>query len=96
MQSIRILVICGTSGTYCTIATPSSASPFDPSEGAKCLTLPPRSPNLNAYAERWVRSAKEECLRKLILFGEEFLGIARDPLCRIDQITIISKFSLAE
>ncbi len=38
--------------------------------GTKCLTLPPRSPNLNAYSERWVRSAKEECLRKLILFGE--------------------------
>src|SRR5450755_1644026 len=29
-----------------------------------------RSPNLNAFAERWVRSAKEECLSKLILFGE--------------------------
>jgi len=29
------------------------------------LTLPARSPNLNAYAERWVRSVKEECL-----FGE--------------------------
>jgi hypothetical protein len=26
--------------------------------------------NLNAFAERWVRSAKEECLSKLILFGE--------------------------
>ena len=34
------------------------------------LMLPPRSPNLNAYAERWVRSVKEECLAKLILFGE--------------------------
>jgi putative transposase len=32
--------------------------------------LPARSPNLNAYAERWVRSVKEECLSKLILFGE--------------------------
>jgi len=32
--------------------------------------LPPRSPNLNAYAERWVRSLKEECLSRLILFGE--------------------------
>jgi transposase InsO family protein len=40
------------------------------SAGTKCLTLPPRSPNSNAYSERWVRSAKEECLRKLILFGE--------------------------
>src|ERR1039457_2193301 len=36
----------------------------------KTLALPPRSPNLNAYAERLVRSVKEECLAKLILFGE--------------------------
>jgi hypothetical protein len=28
--------------------------------GMKCLRLPPRSPNLNAFAERWVRSVKEE------------------------------------
>jgi hypothetical protein len=39
-------------------------------ETVKCLTLPPRSPNLNAFAERWVRSIKDECLSKLILFGE--------------------------
>jgi hypothetical protein len=26
--------------------------------GLKCLRLPPRSPNLNAFAERWVRSVK--------------------------------------
>ncbi|WP_373868003.1 integrase core domain-containing protein [Reyranella soli] len=37
------------------------------------LALPPRSPNLNAYAERWVRSVKEECLSKLILLGERSL-----------------------
>src|ERR1035438_6663974 len=30
--------------------------------GVKCLRLPARSPNLNAFAERWVRSVKEECL----------------------------------
>ena len=36
-------------------------------------SLPPRSPNLNAYAERWVRSVKEECLSRLILFGEASL-----------------------
>ncbi len=34
------------------------------------IKLPPRSPNLNAHAERWVRSVKEETLSKLILFGE--------------------------
>jgi transposase InsO family protein len=37
------------------------------------LLLPARSPNLNAYAERWVRSVKEECLSKVILFGEHSL-----------------------
>ena len=41
--------------------------------GIKPLQLPARSPNLNAYAERWVRSAKEECPSKLILFGEASL-----------------------
>ncbi|MFZ2145484.1 MAG: helix-turn-helix domain-containing protein [Xanthobacteraceae bacterium] len=34
------------------------------------LVLPARSPNLNAYSERWVRSVKEECLSKVVLFGE--------------------------
>jgi putative transposase len=37
------------------------------------LALPARSPNLNAYAERWVRSVKEECLSKVILLGERSL-----------------------
>ena len=42
------------------------------------LKLPARSPNLNAYAERWVKSVKDECLSKLILFGEKSL---RRALC---------------
>ena len=41
--------------------------------GVTRVPLPPRSPNLNAYAERWVRSVKEECLARLILFGEASL-----------------------
>ena len=43
------------------------------SEGIQSLKIPPRSPNLNAYAERWVRSVKQECLSRLILFGERSL-----------------------
>ena len=38
--------------------------------GVKPIMLPAKSPNLNAYAERWVRSVKQECLSKLVLFGE--------------------------
>jgi transposase InsO family protein len=41
--------------------------------GVERVLLPPRSPNLNAYAERWVRSVKEECLAQVILFGEKAL-----------------------
>src|SRR2546428_244377 len=41
--------------------------------GVTRVPLPPRSPNLNAYAERWVRSVKEECLSRLIFFGEASL-----------------------
>jgi transposase InsO family protein len=39
------------------------------SAGVKCVKLPPQSPNLNAYAEHFVRSIKESCLDRLILFG---------------------------
>ena len=41
--------------------------------GIQRVPLPPRSPNLNAYAERWVRSVKSEVLSKLVLFGERTL-----------------------
>ena len=40
------------------------------SVGVKSVKLPPRSPNLNAHAERFVRSIKESCLDRLIWFGE--------------------------
>jgi hypothetical protein len=38
--------------------------------------LPAKSPNLNVFAERWVRSVKQECLFESILFGES-------PLLRV-------------
>ena len=38
--------------------------------GMETIILPDRSPNLNAFAERWVQSVKQESLAKLILFGE--------------------------
>jgi putative transposase len=42
-------------------------------EGIHVIRLPPRSPNLNAYAERFVRSIKSECLSKLIPIGAPML-----------------------
>jgi putative transposase len=55
-------------GTYC----PAFQQILD-AAGVKRVPLPPRSPNLNAYAERWVRSVKEEALSRMILFGEASL-----------------------
>jgi transposase InsO family protein len=41
--------------------------------GVEPVRLPPRSPNLNAFAERFVRSAKDECINRMIFFGEKSL-----------------------
>ena len=41
--------------------------------GVESVRLPARSPNLNAYAERFVRTIKESCLERMILFGEPSL-----------------------
>ena len=41
--------------------------------GVEPVKLPPRSPNLNSHAERFVRSIKEECLSHLILSSEDQL-----------------------
>jgi transposase InsO family protein len=41
--------------------------------GVKVVRLPARSPNLNSFAERWVRSMKSECLSRVIPLGERHL-----------------------
>jgi transposase InsO family protein len=42
-------------------------------EGAQVIRLPPPSPKLNAYAERWVRSLRDECLSNVIPIGQGML-----------------------
>ena len=48
------------------------------SASVKTIKLPPRSPNLNPHAERFVRSIKSECLDKMIFLGERSLRRAID------------------
>lgn len=38
--------------------------------GIRVVLTPVRAPNANAYAERFVRSIKEECLDRMIPLGE--------------------------
>ena len=42
-------------------------------EGVRTVRTPFRSPNCNAYAERFVRTIKEECLNRVIPLGEHHL-----------------------
>jgi transposase InsO family protein len=44
--------------------------------GVKPLVLAAWSPNLNAFAERFVESAKSECLERMVLLGEQHLRAA--------------------
>jgi transposase InsO family protein len=46
------------------------------SVGVRAVKLPSQSPNLNASAERFVRSIKESCLERLVLFAENSLRTA--------------------
>ena len=43
------------------------------SEGIKIIRTPFRAPNANAYAERWVRTLREECLDRLIGLNQSHL-----------------------
>ena len=42
-------------------------------EGVECVKIPPRSPNCNPHAERFVKSIKYECLNRFVFFGGRHL-----------------------
>jgi transposase InsO family protein len=48
------------------------------SAGIETVRLPPRSPNLNPHAERFVLSIKSECLDRMMIFSEAQLRRAVD------------------
>lgn len=41
--------------------------------GVKCVRIPAQSPNCNPYAERFVRTIRQECLQHFVIFGEAHL-----------------------
>jgi len=44
--------------------------------GVQIVPISYQAPNMNAFSERWVRSIKDECLGRMILFGERHLRLA--------------------
>jgi putative transposase len=43
------------------------------SEGMKVIRTPVRAPNANAYAERWVRTVRSDCLDRILVIGRRHL-----------------------
>ena len=43
------------------------------SERIRLIPTPFQAPNANAFAERWVRTVREECLDRLLIFNENHL-----------------------
>ena len=41
--------------------------------GVEAVLTPPQAPDCNAFAERFIRTIKEECLSRMIVFGESSL-----------------------
>ena len=55
------------------------------SAGGDALKPPPRSPNLNAFAERFVKSIKTECTERRVLFGEKSLRLVVNEYIKHDH-----------
>lgn len=49
--------------------------------GVKTVKTPPKSPNMNVYAERFVRTIKDECTNKMLFFGEAHLRYCVEQFC---------------
>ena len=48
------------------------------SGGIEVVKIPPRSPTANAYAERWVRTARSECTDRMLITGPRHLRAILD------------------
>jgi transposase InsO family protein len=67
---------CVDSGSWCGTATPRFTAAFDAvftAAGVEIVKIPPRVPQANAYAERWVRTVRTECLDWTLIWSQRHL-----------------------
>jgi putative transposase len=55
------------------------------SDGAQIITTPVQAPNANAFAERWVRTVRQECLDWMLIWGRRHLERVLDEYVRHDN-----------
>ena len=56
------------------------------SEGMRVIKTPVRSPRANAFAERWVRTVRTECLDRFIILGDSHLErVLREYVCHYNR-----------
>ncbi|MFI5898439.1 transposase [Actinoplanes sp. NPDC051513] len=51
-------------------------------EGIAIMRTPPRAPRANAYAERWVRTVRRECLDRILTYNPRHLLATLDEYVR--------------
>jgi putative transposase len=56
------------------------------SEGIQVLRTPPEAPRANAYAERWVRTVRRECLDRILIYNtRHLLGVMNEYLTHYNE-----------
>jgi len=59
--------------------------------GTKVIRLPVRSPDLNGYTERWIRSLRQECLDRIIILNKaHLLWVLRSTTTNAGPISLCS------
>src|SRR2546429_2083510 len=55
-------------------------------EGVEVLRTPPQAPRTNAFAERWVRTVRRECLDRILIYNtQHLLAVLREFLAHHNQ-----------